>query len=595
VTGLDAEKAKELEKPAANASEATLKLWSAKAEVMIRKAYGQMGEQSLQVLMQALPQAEQTAHEAFIPNVPKVTEHPLWTEALKGSLTPDQAQLWAKHLDERKAKATKEVAEMLKPMFESSVQEGMQPLLARSGEIKRALSLPEEKGAKLDALAKSAVEKSVGKLKARLEKMLLSSDDRPRMNILEQSSFFGDDEVGLEPEDPQAAWKAGLAKILTPEEMKTVEGAKQERQQRRVHALGRLLISELDDKIAFTSQQRQKIEPIAFRLIKEQPELVPEDGRENVNLQLQSLFAAGTKAKEEEMRTILDPIQWRHWQEACDPKAIANANRDPAADLNTAKSEPGAATPEVEEVEKGLSDYLYKRSEIRRKSLQAEMTLKAEDAGRVTALAEPAKSRLQTAALGTAEVAMYGWRKETEEMVRSNLGDPNAGSLRQRLANMGDYYFQREVGTPMEKHAYWEATVRDVLSSPQQAAWKVEVEARRGYREEVVPAVVLSEFDRKHPLTNEQWTQLEPKIKKLVKDYGADFSSYYSSNQGTPWYLHYYLVYLPFAGIPDAEMKAVLAKDQWDQWTQSNEHSNIENMWSNIKQNHDQRVRVQKR
>src|SRR6478752_8682390 len=38
VTGLDAEKAKELEKPAANASEATLKLWSAKAEVMIRKA-----------------------------------------------------------------------------------------------------------------------------------------------------------------------------------------------------------------------------------------------------------------------------------------------------------------------------------------------------------------------------------------------------------------------------------------------------------------------------------------------------------------------------------------------------------------------------
>src|SRR4051794_10308986 len=104
VTGLDAAKAKSLEKPAAEASEATLKLWSAKAEVLIRKAYGQMGEQSLQVLMQALPQAEQTAHEAFIPNVPKAIDHSLWTDALKNALTPEQAQLWAKHLEERKAK-----------------------------------------------------------------------------------------------------------------------------------------------------------------------------------------------------------------------------------------------------------------------------------------------------------------------------------------------------------------------------------------------------------------------------------------------------------------------------------------------------------
>src|SRR4051794_25475931 len=74
VTGLDAEKARALEKPAKDATDATLKLWSSKADVMIRKAYGQMGDQSLQILMQALPQAEQAARDAFIPNVPKVTE-----------------------------------------------------------------------------------------------------------------------------------------------------------------------------------------------------------------------------------------------------------------------------------------------------------------------------------------------------------------------------------------------------------------------------------------------------------------------------------------------------------------------------------------
>ena len=44
------------------------------------------------------------------------------------------------------------------------------------------------------------------------------------------------------------------------------------------------------------------------------------------------------------------------------------------------------------------------------------------------------------------------------------------------------------------------------------------------------------------------------------------------------------------AGVPDADLKAILTPDQWDRWTKSNEYSNASNMWQNVQQFHKQRI-----
>jgi hypothetical protein len=51
-------------------------------------------------------------------------------------------------------------------------------------------------------------------------------------------------------------------------------------------------------------------------------------------------------------------------------------------------------------------------------------------------------------------------------------------------------------------------------------------------------------------------------------------------------------MFLPFAGIPEKEMKELLTKEQWESWTGCNEFNNAQNYWENIKRMHDQRTKT---
>jgi hypothetical protein len=49
-------------------------------------------------------------------------------------------------------------------------------------------------------------------------------------------------------------------------------------------------------------------------------------------------------------------------------------------------------------------------------------------------------------------------------------------------------------------------------------------------------------------------------------------------------------MFLPVAGIPEKDFKAILTKDQWDRWTRSSEFSNVSNFWTMVDRNHQARV-----
>ena len=104
----------------------------------------------------------------------------------------------------------------------------------------------------------------------------------------------------------------------------------------------------------------------------------------------------------------------------------------------------------------------------------------------------------------------------------------------------------------------------------------------------------MSEFDRKVALTAEQWTKLEPILAGTVKDYAPDIENMFSSNYPYSWFLQSYTMFIPIAAVPEADMKGILSKEQWDGWKGSPEMENTNNYWENVQNNHKNRVKEKK-
>lgn len=318
-----------------------------------------------------------------------------------------------------------------------------------------------------------------------------------------------------------------------------------------------------------------------------------ENKSEYGNLAPQTFFVAASKATEEETKPILDPVQWKHWQEICAPK---NPEANPPKTEVNANQPPQPAEPE--DLERAISDFLQEKTVGGRKRLLAATILKAEDAARVAQLPADMADRLRTAARGDAEESLAAWKTQMDQFLRSNfVRDATAQNVKQRLASLDDYYFGDRFSPfsrrdAQDKESIWDKSVKNELTDQQRGAWQKEVDGRSAYREKAIASALMAEFDRKNPITPGQWEKLEPIIAGILKDYSPEIANNFSSSNDTPWYLQYYSMFMPFAGVPEKDFKAILTKEQWDRWTGSNECSNSANYWENIQQNHEQRVKA---
>jgi hypothetical protein len=201
--------------------------------------------------------------------------------------------------------------------------------------------------------------------------------------------------------------------------------------------------------------------------------------------------------------------------------------------------------------------------------------------------------RLQTAARGAAEQSLAAWMENLETNIRGNLNDANVENIKVRLASIPDYQFRRGSETESETTILDEA-LKAELSEEQQTAWKKEVDARSEFRSKAISEFIVAQFDRRHLLMTEQFDKLRPKVEQLLKEYDQDIGRMFTY-YGGGWHMQHYLQFMPFAGIPEKELKEILSKEQWDSWAGTHEFSNANSYWENVKRNHDQRIKRDKR
>lgn len=297
-------------------------------------------------------------------------------------------------------------------------------------------------------------------------------------------------------------------------------------------------------------------------------------------------LSAGAKASEEELKPILDQMQWKRWREGCMSKGVASRPKS----REKAEEDPQGRVPvpEPEEIEQRISEHLYNRTTSVRKRMLEAMTLKVEDAGRAAGLDSSISNRLFTAARGAVEELLVSWKKSTEQNVRSQLANAAPGNVKQALAGMENVnYGNNHFALTDKDPPLWEATVKAALTDAQHAAWKSELDEWKAYRENTVLSQVMVGFARINSLTIEQWEKVEPVVAAVLKEYSQEITQSFSTN----WHLQSHSALTPFVGIPEKDLKAILRPDQWERWMSSNEFTNGTNYWTNIEQNHQRRVK----
>jgi hypothetical protein len=428
----------------------------------------------------------------------------------------------------------------------------------------------------------------------RAERIIWNADDAHRKQIMKEGNIY----LGADQEETakmNAAWQKGLDSTLPAETQEKLKAKREEQKIRRSRAWSRVLIAELDARVAFTLSQRERLGPVVESLVARHASAPPERDHQiwDAGIPISVLYTAGSQASEEQLRTILDEVQWKRWQNACKNKGndggtsrVARLFNDPG---EASSNQPSA---EPEELEGLISDYLAEKVTGERSRALNAMKLKAEDAARVTNISPATLERLQTAALGAIENSLDDWKAGLYEAVRPYANAGTVQTVAQRLANIQDYRLNRSMGTTPEQQPLWLESLKRELTTEQRDAWQTEIRHREAYREAAIAAGLLEAFANKVQLDDTQMAKLEQLLAKIMSEYGEDIRGMFSSS--TSWYLQRYYMFLPFAGIPEAEMKSVLTKEQWETWIGSNEHNGANNYWENIKRMHEQRSKTRK-
>ncbi len=531
VTGLDAEGTKKLAAAAVIAEDAAQADLLAKALEMYGKAYAKMdgrgvGELEKPGVVEAASRSD-SGFEAAI-HYTHALDQPAWTDALARTLTPAQAAAWQKARDTKIGSVSKEFEDMLDKQDDQIRATISGPMLTRSTEIIDTLNLPKDRADAVTALAKKAIDASMDAWRKEARKMFLANDSATRTRLSRGMPYYSAPQEENTPEN-QAVWTQGIAKLLSADDRAKLESSHGTQRKRRTHALAMLMLTLMDEKVAFTTSQRPKLEPIMERLVQGVEEFYPQADSNNdyFNLSPSAFYKAAAAAKTDELRPVLDDLQWKRWQEASHDKAQSDEDDEEVQPTPTPAKTGADAIEEPEDLEQLVSDYLASKSAVERKELDTTMLLQAEDAARIAALPPATAARLRTAAHGAAEMALANWSSSLEQSVRGQIQGATRESVQQRLGNMRNYYF----GQPTPKdQAIWKQAMKTDLTQPQQDAWQTERDARAQYSDDAITQFLLAEFDRSFVLTPEQWERLAPVLSKTLRDYRPDIGRMFSGN-----------------------------------------------------------------
>lgn len=514
---------------------------------------------------------------------------PGWNELLASVAGPEELARWDQHLAERKEKAEKEIPGILKLSLDRVRSNWEKSLERDADQTLLALRLPKERLKTLEGVKRTVMERAEKRWTTQATEQLQKMEPPARDEIIKRGRGYY---ISLQNDDlPQndTEWKKALESLITPEERKQVEISNAERKTRREDQVGRLVLSELDRRLAFTSAQRATLLPLVSKASLGDSRLFPSEPTEyGYDFQSQNFATIAAKVQEADLKPVLDESQLKAWKGLEKAQAAEQQEKSPKP---MAKPDFGARKPEPEDLEQMVSSFLYEKALVRQTNLMSAMVTAAEDAARVTGLAPDRIARLRTAARGAVEAAMDEWRPTVDTVVRSRLQGATVQDVGQRMTSIDSYYFNMYRSRKTEDYPVWQKALKQELNPDQFKKWEEEQKARQDFQNEAVAAFVLAEFDRKVLLNGEQSEALKPKLAAVLKDYQPDLANYFSGSDGVPWYLQYYSMLIPIVGVTEKDLKTVVTPGQWDVWSKSNEFSNCMSYWSGIEQNHASRVR----
>jgi len=594
VAGLSAAQLKTLEGSTGEAIAQALDAWTTDVARHWSQWVPETREEAITGLSESMAGMEAMSADLASLGAPPFSQ-PKWRAALERVLSAEQLARWQAVEKERRAAVEKDLEGMLQPQLLARRESLRQ---AFDGHLRPLLALlprSAEKRPQLETLAKRLTDEQLAKWEERTRRILLQTTP-------EQRARFGKgelDALGLAAFDlPELKriWDAAVGQVLSVEVLQRLAQTREGQQTRLSQALAQVAVALLDEAVAFTTPQRERLQTLAAPLLQAESALSKELAPgEYSQLPMQQLFQTVDKIGEATLATLLDPLQLARWKDACSGKSSPTRLRNRMiAVQNAAPVQGAAATPRTadpEEIENALSDSLYDRTAEERRRLLAVNLLRAEDAARVSGISPELARQLAIAARGAVEAQLEPWKATTEETLRSQLRDVTVENIRQRLAAVENSSAMRSPRSVGKEKNLLESTCETVLTPAQREAWKAVVAARAEFRDRAIASLVLAQFARRHPLTVEQTAALEPLLFHAVKSHRPDIESMFNYGDSR-WYLSSHTLFIPLAAVPEAELKVVVGPAVWAAWQKSPEFGNLSNYWEHVQRMHQNRVRV---
>lgn len=476
-----------------------------------------------------------------------------WKQAVKGVLTAEQMEIWAKREQTRLAKIKDELKDFL-AASELNGKTTIEP--AMEADLRVVQDLPgmdEGQKKKLKAAADQAVASVVKQFREETEKQFLAMESSQRKQYTRNRGGWGmnSSEDKYQPQR-QPAWKEALLATLSNEQKQFLIDQRSAYKQRRREALAGIVIAEIDNQFGFSQEQREALIKLAEKTLDKLPQYYYFPMPAYYGGDLGQIWALAKTIPEAELSKVLDEAQLQRWK-SIQPNQFGREDY---------RSEPfkldGIPAPELmteHEVERVKTRVLLQIARASVESFQRGYLARCEVIARQQKLSPESQATLKTAAKGSSELLASSQIANMRSWLQSSLMGVKPGDLADRFKKMGRPYFGYQ---PQKDPDLWTKTLESVLSDEQRKSFEAIEKERAIAKNRAIASVVTTLLEQRMPLKPEQRGLLLEKTGAILNEYSEDISRIFSFN----WYAQGYYTLVPLALISDKDWEGVLDKKE---------------------------------
>lgn len=501
----------------------------------------------------------------------EAVNHADWRKAIVDTLTPQQLAAWERAKEGERTEAEKQVREHVRGQLDAERTRLTAEAESLVDEVEKTFQLSGDRLKRLQAATQAAIRERSQQIETERMAALLAMDEPERQQVIASNAFmrFSLRSGRTHRLETQSSWTRAIQETLVTEEQRRWRAASEEHQSRRLDAMVRLLVTEMDRMILLTAGQRKEIEQVMRAVVEGNPNPGMMDGTSMVTYYIRLLSADQQKA----VAVALDDVQRKAWNGFDEMEARMYGLMDGGEGAD----ERGGDGPPVE-VERAVSDYLFSAAQDERRQRQDAMQARVADVKRASGLGEREMRLLQVAAKGAVERSLRDWERNAESYVSSQVQDATPETVRTLLGGPGQLRFSfGNAGNPADE-LLWRNMLKSMLPEAQRGAWEAAVASRENYRMGAVARLAVAKLDECVRLTADQHSKLLPLVENVVRRYFPSYEAAYG-NRGMiqTWFIGAFVI-----GVPEESIRSLLTPAQWTAWSEEVE-KDLGNQWNYIK------------